>query len=116
MGVDEIPAATTACAFGQGVRPGIDPRARRPCLDYTGRHREIAVGAAIGRGILAEEEATPEILEALKGLVELALVWDRVATLVLGSSNRSGLRRPSAKREALDGQRGEHHEQRTGGA
>lgn len=46
--------------------------ARRLYLDYTGSHLEIAVGAAIGRGILTEEEATPEILEALKSLIELA--------------------------------------------
>jgi hypothetical protein len=46
--------------------------ARRLYLDYTGTHLEIAVGAAIGRGILTEEEATPEILEALRGLIELA--------------------------------------------
>jgi len=46
--------------------------ARRLYLDYTSTHREIAVGAAIGRGILTEEEATPEILKGLKGLIELA--------------------------------------------
>jgi hypothetical protein len=32
----------------------------------------MAVGAAIGRGIITEEEATPELLEALKGFIELA--------------------------------------------
>jgi hypothetical protein len=46
--------------------------ARRLYLDYASTHRELAVGAAIGRGILTEEEATPEILEALKGLIELS--------------------------------------------
>jgi hypothetical protein len=52
--------------------------ARRLYLDYTSTHREIAVGAAIGRGILTEEEATPEIFEALKGLIELARDrWDK---------------------------------------
>jgi hypothetical protein len=46
--------------------------ARRLYLDYTGTHLELSVGAALGRGVLTEEEATPEILEALKGLIELA--------------------------------------------
>jgi hypothetical protein len=51
--------------------------ARRLYLDYTGSHLELAVGAAIGRGILTEAEATPEILQALKGLIELARErWD----------------------------------------
>lgn len=30
------------------------------------------VGAALGRGVLTEEEATPEILEALKSCIEFA--------------------------------------------
>jgi hypothetical protein len=46
--------------------------ARRLYVVYTDTHREMAVGAAIGRGIIAEEEATPELLEALKGFIELA--------------------------------------------
>ena len=46
--------------------------ARRLYLDYTGNHLELSVGAALGRGVLTEEEATPEILEALKGLIDLA--------------------------------------------
>ena len=51
---------------------------RRLYLDYTSTHREIAVGAAIGQGILTEEEATPEILEALKSYIELARNrWDK---------------------------------------
>jgi len=51
--------------------------ARRLYLDYTGTHLELSVGAALGRGVLTEEEATPEILEALKGLIELARErWD----------------------------------------
>ena len=39
---------------------------------YTSADREMAVGAAIGRGVLTEEEATPEILEALQGFIALA--------------------------------------------
>ena len=51
--------------------------ARQLYLDYTGTHLELSVGAALGRGVLTEEEATPEILEALKGLIELARErWD----------------------------------------
>ena len=51
--------------------------ARRLYVIYTSSHREMAVGSAIGRGILTEDEATPEILEALKGLIELARDgWD----------------------------------------
>ncbi len=33
---------------------------------------EMAVGSAIGRGILTEEEATPAIVDAVKGFIELA--------------------------------------------
>jgi hypothetical protein len=46
--------------------------ARRLYVVYTNGHQELAVGSAIGRGILTEEEATPEILDGLKGLIELA--------------------------------------------
>jgi hypothetical protein len=51
--------------------------ARRLYLDYMSTHLELSVGAALGRGVLSEEEATPEILEALKGFIELARErWD----------------------------------------
>ena len=46
--------------------------ARRLYGVYTTADREMAVGAAIGRGILTEEEATPEILEALQGFITSA--------------------------------------------
>ena len=71
--------------FGRWRRGELDPNgladqihkfhngpARRLYVVYTDTHREMAVGAAIGREIITEEEATPELLEALKGFIELA--------------------------------------------
>jgi hypothetical protein len=46
--------------------------ARGLYLNYTGTHFETMVGDALSRGVLTEEEATPEILEALKGYIEFA--------------------------------------------
>jgi hypothetical protein len=52
--------------------------ARRLYLNYTGNHLEAMVGAALSRGVLTEEEATPEIFEALKGYIEFARIrWDK---------------------------------------
>jgi hypothetical protein len=46
--------------------------ARRLYLNYTDTHFETMVGAALSRGVLTEEETTPEILKALKSYIELA--------------------------------------------
>ncbi len=46
--------------------------ARRLFGIYTGTDWDLAVGGAIGRGVLREEEATPEILEVLKGIIQFA--------------------------------------------
>jgi hypothetical protein len=64
--------------------------ARRLYAVYTSTDREMAVGAAIGRGILSEEEATPEILEALKGFIELARdVWAAASDVGVGATSGS---------------------------
>lgn len=45
--------------------------ARNLFLAYTDTAHEIAVGSAIGRGILSEKDAPPDLLAALKGFIEL---------------------------------------------
>jgi hypothetical protein len=59
-------------ALSEQIHRFHDGPARRLYVVYMNTHHEMAVGSAIGRGILTEEEATPEIIDALKVFIELA--------------------------------------------
>ena len=64
-------------------------------LMYTGSDRDVAVASAIGRGILTEEEATPEIVGLLSGLIEYARDANRAGGTVDASESDSAGSRPS---------------------
>ncbi len=65
-------------AFHQGPH-------RNLFLMYTGGAIDWAVASAIARGILTEDEATPEIVSLLSGAIEVA----REATRAAGSKDES---------------------------
>jgi hypothetical protein len=49
-----------------------DGTARRLYSIYAGDVLEVALGSAIARGVLTENEASPDIMEALRGHIEFA--------------------------------------------